>query len=228
MGHQPFCPNKGDPPMGCTLTPHPISLCPPLAAHRGPQAHGCRQHHCLGGPRGGCLWRGLSPSPFPGGVCGPPEPPVFPQVIRKYMSGGMCGYDREGSPIWYEIIGPLDAKGLLFSASKQDLLKNKFRDCEVLRHECEKQSQKVGACPPLPCPHQSLSPPTPQDHLLAVPTSPRPCQPHKSTSGPSPQPNVLPSPVGPCPVHPHQPVSLPDPQVHVPSIPPQTMSLQPP
>ncbi|NXG80320.1 S14L2 protein, partial [Baryphthengus martii] len=65
-------------------------------------------------------------------------------VIRKYMSGGMCGYDREGSPVWYEIIGPLDAKGLLFSASKQDLLKNKFRDCEVLRHECEKQSQKLG------------------------------------------------------------------------------------
>ncbi|NXT90086.1 S14L2 protein, partial [Anhinga rufa] len=63
------------------------------------------------------------------------------KVIRKYMSGGMCGYDREGSPIWYEIIGPLDAKGLLFSASKQDLLKNKFRDCEVLRRECEQQSQ---------------------------------------------------------------------------------------
>ncbi|NWW96676.1 S14L2 protein, partial [Rhynochetos jubatus] len=65
-------------------------------------------------------------------------------VIRKYMSGGMCGYDREGSPIWYEIVGPLDAKGLLFSASKQDLLKNKFRDCEVLRRECEQQSQKLG------------------------------------------------------------------------------------
>ncbi|NXY82281.1 S14L2 protein, partial [Alcedo cyanopectus] len=71
-------------------------------------------------------------------------PPMLPQVIRKYMSGGMCGYDREGSPIWYEIIGPLDAKGLLFSASKQDLLKNKFRDCEVLRRECEKKSQELG------------------------------------------------------------------------------------
>ncbi|NXK51642.1 S14L2 protein, partial [Chauna torquata] len=73
-----------------------------------------------------------------------PQPNVLLQVIRKYMSGGMCGYDREGSPIWYEIIGPLDAKGLLFSASKQDLLKNKFRDCELLRHECERQSQKLG------------------------------------------------------------------------------------
>ncbi|NXD57867.1 S14L2 protein, partial [Corvus moneduloides] len=73
-----------------------------------------------------------------------PEPPVLLQVIRKYMSGGMCGYDREGSPVWYEIVGPLDAKGLLFSASKQDLLKNKFRDCEVLRHECDQQSKKLG------------------------------------------------------------------------------------
>ncbi|NXK12075.1 S14L2 protein, partial [Herpetotheres cachinnans] len=83
--------------------------------------------------------------PLPGGVHSPPEPPPrLPQVIKKYMSGGMCGYDREGCPIWYEIIGPLDAKGLLFSASKQDLLKNKFRDCEVLRRECEQQSQKLG------------------------------------------------------------------------------------
>ncbi|NXH55812.1 S14L2 protein, partial [Rhabdornis inornatus] len=73
-----------------------------------------------------------------------PESPLFPQVIRKYMSGGMCGYDREGSPVWYEIIGPMDAKGLLFSASKQDLIKNKFRDCELLRHECEQQSEKLG------------------------------------------------------------------------------------
>ncbi|NXX17847.1 S14L2 protein, partial [Podargus strigoides] len=87
-------------------------------------------------------WRGLSSCLR--GVCSPPERSVLPQVIRKYMSGGMCGYDREGSPIWYDIIGPLDAKGLLFSASKQDLLKNKFRDCEVLRRECEQQSQKLG------------------------------------------------------------------------------------
>ncbi|NWV64880.1 S14L2 protein, partial [Malurus elegans] len=79
-----------------------------------------------------------------GGTLLCPEPAVLPQVIRKYMSGGMCGYDREGSPVWYDIIGPLDAKGLLFSASKQDLLKNKFRDCEMLRHECDKQTEKLG------------------------------------------------------------------------------------
>ncbi|XP_041344918.1 SEC14-like protein 2 isoform X3 [Pyrgilauda ruficollis] len=67
-----------------------------------------------------------------------------PEVIRKYMSGGLCGYDREGNPVRYEIIGPLDAKGLLFSASKQDLIKNKFRDCELLRQACDQQSEKLG------------------------------------------------------------------------------------
>ncbi|XP_030625323.1 SEC14-like protein 2 isoform X2 [Chanos chanos] len=67
-----------------------------------------------------------------------------PEVIEKYVSGGMCGYDREGSPIWYDVIGPLDPKGLLMSASKQDFLKTKIRDTELLRRECERQSQKLG------------------------------------------------------------------------------------
>lgn len=59
------------------------------------------------------------------------------------MSGGMCGYDLEGSPIWYDVIGPLDTKGLLLSASKQDLLKAKMRDCEMLHRECARQTEKV-------------------------------------------------------------------------------------
>nr|XP_020450733.1 SEC14-like protein 2 [Monopterus albus] len=52
-----------------------------------------------------------------------------PEVIEKYLSGGMCGYDREGSPIWYDVIGPVDPKGLFLSASKQDFIKSKIRDC---------------------------------------------------------------------------------------------------
>ncbi|XP_075996723.1 SEC14-like protein 2 [Genypterus blacodes] len=66
-----------------------------------------------------------------------------PEVIEKYVSGGMCGYDREGSPIWYDVIGPLDPKGLLMSASKQDFLKTKIRHTEMLRRECESQSEKL-------------------------------------------------------------------------------------
>lgn len=68
---------------------------------------------------------------------------VFAQVVQLYLSGGLCGYDKEGSPIWYDIIGPLDARGLLLSATKQDLLKTKMRDCELLVQECNSQSEKA-------------------------------------------------------------------------------------
>ncbi|ELK31521.1 SEC14-like protein 2, partial [Myotis davidii] len=70
-----------------------------------------------------------------------------PEVVRLYLTGGMCGYDKEGSPIWYDIIGPLDAKGLLLSATKQDLLKTKMRDCERLMQECHHQSEKASDGP---------------------------------------------------------------------------------
>uniref|UniRef100_A0ACB8FYP1 Uncharacterized protein n=1 Tax=Sphaerodactylus townsendi TaxID=933632 RepID=A0ACB8FYP1_9SAUR len=67
-----------------------------------------------------------------------------PEVVDKYMTGGQCGFDQNGCPIWYEIIGPLDCKGILFSASKQDLLKKKFKDCENIRKLCESQTEKLG------------------------------------------------------------------------------------
>uniref|UniRef100_A0A665TYN1 SEC14-like lipid binding 8 n=1 Tax=Echeneis naucrates TaxID=173247 RepID=A0A665TYN1_ECHNA len=67
-----------------------------------------------------------------------------PEVIEKYLSGGMCGYDREGSPIWYDVIGPVDPKGLFLSASKQDFIKSKIRDCEMLQKECTLQTQRLG------------------------------------------------------------------------------------
>uniref|UniRef100_A0A3Q3WTA7 Uncharacterized protein n=1 Tax=Mola mola TaxID=94237 RepID=A0A3Q3WTA7_MOLML len=70
--------------------------------------------------------------------------PCARQVIEKYVSGGMCGYDREGSPIWYDVIGPLDPKGLLLSATKQDFLKTKIRHTEMLQQECRRQSEKLG------------------------------------------------------------------------------------
>ncbi|XP_078522129.1 SEC14-like protein 2 [Lissotriton helveticus] len=67
-----------------------------------------------------------------------------PEVVQLYMSGGMCGHDREGSPIWYDVIGPLDVKGLLLSASKQDLVKTKARDCETLQQESRRLTEKFG------------------------------------------------------------------------------------
>lgn len=55
----------------------------------------------------------------------------------------MCGYDLDGCPVWYDVIGPLDTKGLLLSATKQDLLKTKMRDCERLLQECVRQTEKA-------------------------------------------------------------------------------------
>ncbi|XP_075960957.1 SEC14-like protein 2 isoform X3 [Anarhichas minor] len=55
----------------------------------------------------------------------------------------MCGHDREGCPIWYDVIGPVDPKGLFLSASKQDFIKSKIRDCEALKKDCNLQSQRL-------------------------------------------------------------------------------------
>lgn len=33
------------------------------------------------------------------------------QVIKKYMTGGFCGHDKDGSPIRVELYGHLDLKG---------------------------------------------------------------------------------------------------------------------
>ncbi|KAF0034318.1 hypothetical protein F2P81_014384 [Scophthalmus maximus] len=68
-----------------------------------------------------------------------------PEVIEKYLSGGMCGHDRDGCPIWYDVIGPVDPKGLFLSASKQDFIKSKIRDCEMLQQDCTLQTQRCSA-----------------------------------------------------------------------------------
>ncbi|XP_004481413.1 SEC14-like protein 4 isoform X2 [Dasypus novemcinctus] len=67
-----------------------------------------------------------------------------PEVIRLYDSGGLCGCDYEGCPVWFDIIGTLDPKGLLLSASKQELIRKRVQACERLLRECELQSEKLG------------------------------------------------------------------------------------
>ncbi|XP_052545708.1 SEC14-like protein 2 isoform X2 [Tympanuchus pallidicinctus] len=43
-----------------------------------------------------------------------------------------------------EVRKRMDADNIIAWEAPEDLLKNKFRDCELLRQECEKQSQKLG------------------------------------------------------------------------------------
>lgn len=59
------------------------------------------------------------------------------------MTGGMCGYDHDGSPLCVELIGPYDFKGLMLSTRRSDLEKFKMNFCEMIKDECKKQSAKV-------------------------------------------------------------------------------------
>lgn len=67
------------------------------------------------------------------------------QVIQLYDSGGLSGYDYEGCPVWFDLVGKLDPKGLLLSASPQELIRKRIRVCEMLVQQCELQSQKVSS-----------------------------------------------------------------------------------
>ncbi|XP_036132266.1 SEC14-like protein 4 [Molossus molossus] len=66
------------------------------------------------------------------------------EVVQLYDAGGICGYDYEGCPVWFEIIGNLDPKGLLLSTSKQEMIRKRIKMHELLLQECELQSQKLG------------------------------------------------------------------------------------
>ncbi|KAM4827467.1 SEC14-like protein 4 [Thomomys bottae] len=66
------------------------------------------------------------------------------EVIQLYDSGGLSGYDYDGCPVWFDIIGTTDPKGLLLSASKQELIRKRTKICELLLHHCHLQSQKLG------------------------------------------------------------------------------------
>nr|UXK97100.1 retinal-binding protein [Haliotis discus hannai] len=67
-----------------------------------------------------------------------------PEVLQKYLTGGFCGYDKEGSPVRVERYGRLDMKGIMFSCKKLDLEKTKILQCEGTVRDWETQSQKLG------------------------------------------------------------------------------------
>ncbi|KAH9514987.1 hypothetical protein Btru_021600 [Bulinus truncatus] len=66
-----------------------------------------------------------------------------PEVLKKYMSGGNIGHDKEGSPVRVELFGHLDMKGLMYSARKSDMEKVKLRQCEQHLRDWEEMSKKL-------------------------------------------------------------------------------------
>ncbi|XP_074057153.1 SEC14-like protein 4 [Macrotis lagotis] len=67
-----------------------------------------------------------------------------PEVLKLYDTGGLCGYDREGCPVWLDATGFLDPKGLLLSSSKSKVVKKRTQILAIILRECELQSEKLG------------------------------------------------------------------------------------
>uniref|UniRef100_A0AAT9H855 Retinal binding protein n=1 Tax=Ambigolimax valentianus TaxID=1338344 RepID=A0AAT9H855_9EUPU len=67
-----------------------------------------------------------------------------PEVLAKYLTGGNCGHDKEGSPIRVELYGRLDMKGLMYSARKLDMEKVKLKQCEGHVQDWAKMSKELG------------------------------------------------------------------------------------
>ena len=57
------------------------------------------------------------------------------QVLTKYYAGGMCGYDKEGSAVRYELLGKLDLKGLMRCCKKSDM--EKYKMSEYMKREAD-------------------------------------------------------------------------------------------
>ena len=64
-------------------------------------------------------------------------------MINKYLPGGLCGFDKDGSPIKIELFGYLDMKGIMYSTKKSDLEKSKLLQCEKTIDLWNEQSIRV-------------------------------------------------------------------------------------
>ena len=71
------------------------------------------------------------------------SPMLFLKVLLDYYPGGLCGYDKDGSPVAVELFGYLDMKGLMLSTKRSDLERLKLFQCEKLEELLESRSTEV-------------------------------------------------------------------------------------
>ena len=65
------------------------------------------------------------------------------KVIKKYLTGGIGCFDKEGCPVRVERFGALDVKGVFYSCKKADLEKFKLQEQELAVKLMREQSLKV-------------------------------------------------------------------------------------
>ena len=68
---------------------------------------------------------------------------ISPQVLKKYLTGGFCGFDKDGRPVRVELYGLLDMRGLMHSCKKSDFEKYKLWQCAGYEKIMREQSAKV-------------------------------------------------------------------------------------
>lgn len=68
----------------------------------------------------------------------------LPEVLLKYMTGGIGCFDREGSPVRIEKFGNLDIKGMVHSCHPRDLERLKLYEMESVSLLMRQQSAKLG------------------------------------------------------------------------------------
>lgn len=66
------------------------------------------------------------------------------EVLEKYRTGGICGRDKSGCPIYIDPYGLIDMKGLLRSAKKIDLHRKFVQVMETVAKLCQEESKKRG------------------------------------------------------------------------------------
>ncbi|CAC5415888.1 SEC14-like protein 2,SEC14-like protein 4,Putative SEC14-like protein 6,SEC14-like protein 3 [Mytilus coruscus] len=55
-----------------------------------------------------------------------------PEVLKKFFTGGLHGFSKDGCPIWIDPFGNIDLKGLLRSAKKSDAVLSLDCFCEIV------------------------------------------------------------------------------------------------
>ncbi|PAA89303.1 hypothetical protein BOX15_Mlig009511g2 [Macrostomum lignano] len=66
-----------------------------------------------------------------------------PEVLKQYYCGGIIGHAKDGSPVKLAATN-LDMKGLLMACRRQDVIKNRLRECELVVKELEAQTRRLG------------------------------------------------------------------------------------
>lgn len=67
-----------------------------------------------------------------------------PEVLKKYFPSGLCGYDKEGCPVWIFPAKGLHMKSITMSVKKSDVVRYMIYLFEAIHEDFKKQSQKLG------------------------------------------------------------------------------------